>query len=64
MHQNDLDKFKLRMQRAVLERASIETLRAKGIANMDRWEAKREATYLAMLQFACGLIAWRSALSK
>lgn len=28
-----------------------------------RWE-KREDTYLAMLQFACGLIAWRSALSK
>lgn len=28
-----------------------------------RWE-KREDTYLAMLQFACGLIAWRSALTK
>jgi putative transposase len=28
-----------------------------------RWE-KREDTYLAMLHFACGLIAWRSALSK
>jgi hypothetical protein len=28
-----------------------------------RWE-KREDTYLAMLQFVCGLIAWRSALSK
>jgi putative transposase len=28
-----------------------------------RWE-KREDTYLAMLQFACGLIAWRAALSK
>lgn len=28
-----------------------------------RWE-KREDTYLAMLQFACGLIAWRSALAK
>lgn len=28
-----------------------------------RWE-KREDTYLAMLQFACGLIAWHSALSK
>lgn len=25
---------------------------------------KREDTYLAMLQFACGLIAWRSALTK
>jgi putative transposase len=28
-----------------------------------RWE-KREDTYLAMLHFACGLITWRSALSK
>lgn len=28
-----------------------------------RWE-KREDTYMAMLQFACGLITWRSALSK
>ncbi|CAM5494654.1 IS5 family transposase ISAzo38 [Alcaligenes phenolicus] len=28
-----------------------------------RWE-KREDTYLAMLQFACGLITWRSALAK
>lgn len=28
-----------------------------------RWE-KREDTYRAMLQFACGLITWRSALSK
>ena len=28
-----------------------------------RWE-KREDTYLAMLQFAYGLITWRSALSK
>lgn len=28
-----------------------------------RWE-KRADTYLAMLQFACGLIAWRSALAK
>ncbi|HJV76662.1 MAG TPA: IS5 family transposase [Noviherbaspirillum sp.] len=28
-----------------------------------RWE-KREDTYLGMLQFACGLVAWRSALSK
>jgi transposase len=28
-----------------------------------RWE-KREDTYLAMVQFACGLIAWRSALMK
>lgn len=28
-----------------------------------RWE-KREDTYLAMLQFACGIIAWRAALSK
>jgi putative transposase len=28
-----------------------------------RWE-KCEDTYLAMLQFACGLIAWRSALLK
>ena len=28
-----------------------------------RWE-KRADTYLAMLQFACGLIAWRAALSK
>ena len=28
-----------------------------------RWE-KREDTYLAMLQFACGLITWRSALTK
>lgn len=28
-----------------------------------RWE-KREDTYLTMLQFACGLITWRSALSK
>jgi putative transposase len=26
-----------------------------------RWE-KREDTYLAMLHFACALIAWRSAL--
>lgn len=25
---------------------------------------KREGTYLAMLQFACGLIAWHSALKK
>lgn len=28
-----------------------------------RWE-KREDTYMAMLQFACGLVVWRSALSK
>ena len=28
-----------------------------------RWE-KREDTYLAMLPFACSLIAWQSALSK
>jgi putative transposase len=28
-----------------------------------RWE-KREDTCLAMLQFACGLIVWRSALSE
>nr|WP_264158739.1 transposase [Noviherbaspirillum aerium] len=28
-----------------------------------RWE-KREDTYLAMLQLACGIIAWRSALTK
>lgn len=28
-----------------------------------RWE-KREDTYLAMLHFACGIITWRSALSK
>jgi transposase len=28
-----------------------------------RWE-KREDTYLAMLQLACGIIVWRSALSK
>ena len=28
-----------------------------------RWE-KREDTYLAMLQFACGIIAWRAALAK
>ena len=28
-----------------------------------RWE-KREDTYLAMLQLACGIIVWRSALTK
>jgi transposase len=28
-----------------------------------RWE-KRDDTYRAMLHFACGLIVWRSALSK
>ena len=28
------------------------------------YKATREDTYLAMLHFACGLITWRTALSK
>jgi putative transposase len=50
-----------RAQRWVVERTHSWLNRFRRL--LVRWE-KREDTYLAMLQFACGLIAWRSALSK
>jgi putative transposase len=50
-----------RAQRWVVERTHSWLNRFRRL--LVRWE-KREDTYRAMLQFACGLIAWRSALSK
>jgi len=51
----------VRARRWVVERTHSWLNRFRRL--LGRWE-KREDTYLAMLQFACGLIAWRSALSK
>jgi transposase len=50
-----------RARRRVVERTHSRLNRFPQL--LMRWE-KRADTYLAMLQFACGLITWRSALAK
>ena len=50
-----------RTPRCVVERSHSWLNRFRRL--LVRWE-KREDTYLALLHFACGLISWRTALSK